>query len=85
LKGEQHEQQTPQEGKPPMTAGIPGFPVDHPVIALMSAVGKKLPCEYCGTDTTLIEFGRVIGIRHYEDCPKYDPCCRFSAEFGTLK
>ncbi len=51
------------------------------VIDKIFAVNEKLPCEYCGTDTALIEKGQVIGIRHYADCPKYDPCCRFSIDY----
>jgi hypothetical protein len=54
------------------------------IISTIFAVAEHLPCQHCGTDTALIEAGRVIGIRHYEDCPKYDPCTRFSNEYGTL-
>jgi hypothetical protein len=54
-------------------------------IETMFAVAEKLPCEYCSTNTALVEAGRVIGIRHYEDCPMFDACCRFSTEYGAMK
>jgi hypothetical protein len=51
-------------------------PMTNPFSAIF-AVAEHLPCKYCGTDTALIEKGRVLGIRHYDSCPLYDPLTRF--------
>ena len=53
------------------------------IVNTVFALADHLPCQHCGTTTALIDKGRVIGTRHYEDCPKYDPCCRFPSEFRT--
>ncbi len=47
------------------------------IIAAAFGVAEHLPCRYCGTDTALMQHGRVIGIRHYDDCPMYDPLVMF--------